>query len=168
MAKDGINWGKVILGAAGITAAALVAPSVLNGIADATIGEGVASAAAGAPLLDQAGEMARTAATSLSSTYAGAATSLGVAGATDFSSLSGVYDALSKSGSQAIEWVGNNKTQSALIGGAAALGGAAVGQWTSKAASGSAKPAGPGGMSYADYIRARQRLAAMTPPTRMA
>lgn len=168
MADNGINWGKVVLGALGITAVALVAPSVLNGVADMTLGEGVTSAAPNAPFLDQVGEMARGAATSLSSTYAGAATSLGVAG-TNFSSLGGVYDALYNAGGQAIEWVGANQKQAALMGGAALATGAVVGQWASRTAGSSAKPSAPGsGMSYAQYVEARRRMAAAAPPARTA
>lgn len=167
MANEGINWGKVVLGAVGVTAAALVAPSLLNGIADVTLGEGVSAAASGAPFLDQVGEGARALAGSLNSTYAGVATSIGVNGA-NFSSVGGVFDALGTAGDKAISWTTNNPTTAAMAVGGGALGGAAIGQWTSKAAGAGSKPTGPGGMSYADYIRARQRLASMTPPNRTA
>ncbi len=155
--KGGINWGKMLLGAVALTGAALVAPSLMNGVADLTIGEGVATAAADAPFMDQVGEGARSLAGSLSATYAGVAADLGVNGA-NFSNLGGVYDAVTTAGQNAINWVGNDPTTAALAGGAGVATGAVLGQWTGKVADkGASRPQG----SYADYVRARQQRAAM-------
>lgn len=177
MADEGINWGKVVFGTLGVVATALVAPTMLDKLADVTIGEGVSSAAASAPLMDQVGEWARTTATNLNSTYVGWADSLGIGtnstlggalplpNTSDFTTMNGVYNALTDAGSKAIDWVGLHK-QAATIGlTTAALGGAAIGQWTSKVAT--SRPTAPNAGDYAKYIETRRRLAAAM-PTRTA
>ncbi len=164
MAEGGINWGKIALGALAVTGAALVAPSVLDGIGD-TLAQNAATGSTLASVASNAQSASSWIAGNVSSIFGAVGTT---AAPESLQSLGGVWDALSTTGQNAINLASANPGKTAAIVGGAALGGATLGQWTSKTAASAAKPSGPGGMSYADYVRARQRLTAMAPPTRTA
>jgi hypothetical protein len=151
MAEDtGINWGKWVLIGAAATAAVLVAPVVLTGIAGAAQGGSLAEFGAWA---GQQGQK-------LSSALAGVVGHFGAGNPADFTTLPGVGDAIKQTGGAVIDWVAQNKAPAAAALGTAALGGAVLGQWT-----GNIRRERPAyarrapGMPHGDYVRARQMQA---------
>lgn len=164
MAESGINWGKIALGALAITGVALVAPSILSGLSE-TLSQNAASGSTLASIAENTQGAANWISNNVSSVFGAIGTTVTSA---ELQSLDGVWGALSNTGQNAINLAGQNIPATAAALGTTAVAGAAIGQWTSKAAASGSKPSAPGGMNYAQYVEARRRMAAAAPPTRTA
>lgn len=158
MASDGISWGKVVLGIVGIGAAAVLAGPVFTSVSETLLEQ-----ASTGSTLETVAQGIGTAGSKISEVVGSVVAGLGgtVPQGAVLTTFSGVGATASAVGDQMMTWVQANQGQAALLGGAAALTGAAVGQWASKAAGTGRRPGAPGGQTYAQYIEARRRAAAM-------
>ncbi len=158
MANDGINWGKVVLGIVGLGAAAVLAGPVFT-----SVSEVLAQQASTGSALETVAQGVGNAGGKISEVVGSVVAGLGgsVPQGASLTTFSGVGATASAVGDQMLNWIEANPGQTALLGGATALTGAAVGQWASRTAGATGRPGAPGGMTYAQYIEARRRAAAM-------